>query len=118
MEEQRSIGPYVGEDYLHDNNADQGKKSVIFTPKLPAAGLYEVYLIWSPNTNRASNVPVEIGHPDGKKQLTVNQKKGSGWTKIYTGRFNEGTQASVTIRNDGANGFVIADAVRFLPVTK
>lgn len=113
-----TVGPYVGDDYLHDNNMAQGKKSAIFTPKLPSAGMYEVYLIWSPNANRASNAPVEIVHAGGTEKIMVNQKKGSGWTKVFTGRFNEGTQSSVRIRNDGANGFVIADAVRFLAVTK
>jgi hypothetical protein len=111
-----SVGPYVGDDYLHDNNMEQGKKSVTFTPKLPANGAYDVYLIWSPNTNRASNVAVEVVHAEGKKQLTVNQKEGGGWNKIFTGRFADG--ASVTIRNDRANGFVIADAVRFVPAGK
>lgn len=113
-----SIGPYVGEDYIHDNNTDQGKKSVTFTPKLPSAGVYDVYLIWSANKNRASNVPVEIVHAEGTHKLTVNQKEGRGWTKVFTGRFHEGTDGSVIIRTTGANGYVIADAVRFVRTTK
>lgn len=113
-----SIGPFVGEDYVHDNNSEQGKKSATFTPKLPSAGMYEVYLIWSASKNRASNVPVEIVHAEGTHKLTVNQKEGRGWTKVFTGRFLEGTQGNVIIRNDGANGYVIADAVRFVRVTK
>jgi hypothetical protein len=111
-----TVGPYVGADYLHDSNMGQGKKSVTFMPKLPAGGTYEVYLMWSANKNRASNVLVEIVHAEGTKQLRVNQKQGGGWTKVFTGRFGEA--ASVTIRNDGADGYVIADAVRFLAVEK
>jgi hypothetical protein len=113
-----SIGPYVGTDYLHDNNAEQGKKSVTFTPKLPRAGKYEVYLIWSANANRASNVPVDIVHADGTAKVTVNQKKAGGWSKVFTGNFAEGMSSSVTIRTDGANGHVIADAVRFVEVSQ
>lgn len=111
-----SIGPYVAGDYLHDNNAEQGKKSVTFTPKLPQAGKYDVYLIWSANANRATNVPVEIVHAQGTTKVTVNQKKSGGWHKVFTGNFAAGTGGSVTIRNDNADGFVIADAVRFVPV--
>ncbi len=109
-----TIGPYVGAEYLHDNNAEQGKKSVTFTPKLPKAGKYDVYLIWSANANRASKVPVDIVHADGKAKVTINQKKSGGWTKVFTGNFAEGTAGSVTIRTDGADGHVIADAVRFV----
>lgn len=111
-----AIGPYVGDGYLHDGNEGQGTKSVTFTPKLPAAGKYDVYLIWTPNKNRATNVPVEIVHAGGTERITVNQREGGGWRKLFTGRFSAGTQASVTIRNDGANGHVIADAVRFVGV--
>ena len=31
--------------------------------------------------------------------------------------FTAGTSGSVTVRNDAANGFVMADAVRFLSAT-
>jgi hypothetical protein len=111
-----SIGPYVGTEYLHDNNAEQGKKSVTWAPKLPKGGKYDVYLIWSANPNRAGMVPVEIVHAGGKTKATVNQKQSGGWNKVFTGTFAEGTTGSVTIRTDGADGFVIADAVRFVPL--
>ncbi len=50
--------------------------------------------------------------------MTVNQKQGGDWKKIFTGSFTAGTAGSVTIRTEGANGFVIADAVRFVAVKK
>ena len=113
-----SIGPYVGADYLHDGNSGQGQKSVKYSTDLPKAGNYDVFLIWSAGPNRASNVVVEIGHADGITKATVNQKVKSGWHKVATARFEPGRQAYVVIRNDGADGHVIADAVRWLRVEK
>ena len=52
----RALPPLVGDAYHHDGNADQGQKSARFTPDLPAAGRYEVRLIYVANANRATNV--------------------------------------------------------------
>ena len=41
--------PSPGTGYLHDGNADKGRKSVKFMPDLPADGAYDVYLLWSRN---------------------------------------------------------------------
>jgi hypothetical protein len=112
----QSVGPFVGDDYLHDDNMGQGQKSATFIPKLPAAGVYEVYLIWSANPNRATKVPVEMVHADGVLKVTVNQRAKGGWHKLATLRFNAGSDGRVTIRNDGADGYVIADAVRWVAV--
>jgi hypothetical protein len=114
----QSVGPFVGHDYLHDDNADQGKKSATFIPKLPAAGSYEVYMIWSANPNRATKVPVEIVHAGGVLKLAVNQRAKGGWHKLATLKFNAGTEGRLTIRTDGADGYVIADAVRWVPVSE
>jgi hypothetical protein len=114
----QSVGPFVGNDYLHDDNADQGMKSATFVPKLPAAGTYEVYMIWSANPNRATKVPVEIKYAGGILKLAVNQRAKGGWHKLATLKFNAGTEGRLTIRTDGADGYVIADAVRWVPVSE
>lgn len=108
-----AIGPFVGEDYLHDGAAGQGTKSAEFTAKLPASGEYDIFLIWSANPNRASNVVVEIHSPEGVVKKSVNQKAGSGWNKIATVRVKANEESRVVVRNSGANGHVIADAVRW-----
>ena len=99
---------------MHDGNADKGKKSVSFTPDLPAEGVYDVYLLWSSNPNRATNVPVEIVHAGGTAKISVNQRDKSGWVKVFTGKFKAGRDGAVTIRNDGTDGYVIADSVRWV----
>ena len=113
-QQSNSIPPFTGDGYLHDGNADKGKKSVRFTPDLPTEGVYDVYLLWSSNPNRATNTPVEIIHADGTAKIRVNQRDKGGWVKVFTGKFKAGRDGRVTIRNDGADGYVIADSVRWV----
>ncbi len=109
--------PYVGDHYLHDGNEDPGKKSVRFTPMLEKAGKYEVRLFYPSNMNRASNVLVVVHHAEGEAKIRVNQKKpaDSKGHRLGEFRFDVGSAGWVEIRNDEANGYVIADAVQWLP---
>jgi autotransporter-associated beta strand protein len=87
-----------------------------FTPALPARGNYDVYMRWTTNANRATNTPVDLVFPDGIRTVTVNQELNNGvWMLLANIAAEAGTSASVTIRNNGANGNVIADAVQFVP---
>lgn len=114
-----SNGPYVGGGYRHDGGTKDGKQSIVFTPDLPAAGKYEVRICYSPNANRASNVPVTISFPGGSKSIKVNQQKGppieKTWLLLGTFDLPQGKVSKVTITNTGVDGYVIADAVQFLP---
>jgi hypothetical protein len=114
-----SVGPYVGDGYVHDNNQDQGKASMRFTPKLEKAGRYEVRLFYTPHANRASNARVVIRSADGEKASRVNQKQGpkdgAGFL-LGVFRFATGVRFDVEVRNDGADGYVIADAVQWILV--
>lgn len=103
-----------GPNYFHDNFSGQGSKSVTLSKNLPLPGTYKVSMMWSRHENRATNVPVEITHANGIAQLSVNQRQaGTGgiWNELGTYEFD--TIGSVTIRNDNANGYVVADAVMF-----
>ncbi len=101
--------------YLHDSNKAKGEKSIAFTPDLPAAGSYEVYLRSSKNSNRATNVPVEIKHATGVEILKLNQREQTGWIKIFTGAFKAGKESTLTLSNKDTDGHVIADAARWVP---
>jgi len=106
---------YLGQNYLHDGNSEIGK-SVKLSPELATAGTYEVYLRWTASGNRASNAPIDIIHSSGTDLVQVDQKSNGGtWVSLGIYDFNAGSSGSVIIRNEGANGYVIADAVRFSP---
>jgi hypothetical protein len=116
-----SISPFVGTGYRHDGNTDRGKQTAVFTPDLPSAGKYEVRLAYTANPNRATNVPVSVRFADGTGLTTkIDQRKKPPldglWVSLGTHEFAKGKSGSVTVTNADADGFVVIDAVQFLPV--
>jgi hypothetical protein len=112
-------------DYWHDANSGKGARWIRYAPSLPTNGVYDVYAWWVAHENRAANVPYDIAHPAGTTRVLVDQRVArGGWFKLLTTNFAAGAGASVTIRNEGTTGYVIADAIRFqlsgsgLPVRK
>ncbi len=107
---------YYGTNYHHDNNAGAtGGKKVRFTPTITTAGNYEVYVRWTAAANRATNAPIDVTHAGGTAPFTANQQLNNGtWISLGTFFFNTGTAGNVTVRNDAANGYVIADAVQLV----
>ncbi len=106
---------YNGRNYLSDGKTGAtGGKRVRFAPALPVSAAYDVYIRWCGTDNRASNAPVDIAHANGTSTVTVNQRTNHAtWVFLGTYGFHAGNAGSVTLRNDGANGFVTADAVKF-----
>ena len=115
-----SVGPYIGTGYRHDGNKDKGKQTAKFVPDIPAAGKYDVRIAYTANPNRATNVPVTVNHADGSKTVKVDQRKKPPISELFvsvgTYRFEKGKAGSVLIANDDTDGFVIIDAVQFVPV--
>ncbi|WP_329100539.1 FAD-dependent oxidoreductase [Micromonospora sp. NBC_01699] len=110
-----SIGGYYGPDYEHDDNTAKGVNRMRFTPTLPSAGTYAVYLRWTAHENRASNVPVDIVHSGGITTRTVDQRSAGGqWVSLGSYPFTAGTAGSLLIRTENTTGYVVADATRFV----
>ncbi len=106
---------YVGPDYQHDRNADKGAKTFRYTPELPQAGSYAVYARWAAHPNRASNAPYTIVHASGSDTVSVNQRINGGvWQLLGVYSFAAGSAGHVTLGTASTDGFVIADAVRFV----
>jgi hypothetical protein len=113
----RAVGPLVGAGYVHDGNTDKGNQRIEFRAELPHPGRYEVRLAYSAHGNRARNVPVSVVHADGEARFRVDQQEapaGDGlWLSLGVYRF--GARGVVVVANDGTEGYVIADAVTFVP---
>ncbi|CAN5434796.1 FAD-dependent oxidoreductase [soil metagenome] len=109
-------GGFVGIGYHHDGDDNKGKQTATYTPDLPEAGLYEVRLFYSPNENRARNVPVKITHSSGSADVKVNQKKKPTDNCVSLGKFafEKGKAGSVVISNAGTEGHVVIDAVQWI----
>jgi len=112
-----SIGPYIDKGYSHDGNADKGQKSLRFTPKLDQTGKYEVFFHYVPASNRATNATVVVQSADGTKTMTVNQKQiKPGGLSLGTFQFDVSNNGWVEVRNENSDGYVVADAVRWVLV--
>ncbi|MGJ8725209.1 MAG: FAD-dependent oxidoreductase [Roseibacillus sp.] len=111
-----SVKTKVGESYLHDNGARDGKSKATYTLKIPSAGKYEVLVSYPSASNRASNVPVTIQHAKGETHLTLNQKEPAEIEGLFTklGTFSFKKSGTVTISNKDTNGHVVVDAIRLL----
>lgn len=115
--ESSSIGGYVGVSYLHDGNAQKGELSATYKFAVKEPGEYEVRIAYTPNTNRASNIPVVVQHAGGEAKLTLNEKQAPAIDKTFhsLGKFRFEKEAAVVISNTGTNGYVVIDAVQLLP---
>ena len=141
--ESSNLPAIVGLTYLHDGNKGRGEKSATFTATIPKAGDYEVRLLYTWSENRSTRTKVTVTGADEEKTVRINQRKPSvGWPSkavrpastaleghptdasemrspvpIALGifRFKAGAKARVTVSNDGADGYVIVDALQILP---
>jgi hypothetical protein len=112
-----AIGGFIGAGYRHDGNSDKGKKSARFTFKVERPGRYDVRVAFTPNANRATNVPVAISSSDGEKTVTFTEREKpekDGFHSLGAYRFDK--TATITISNAGTDGFVVIDAVQLVPV--
>ena len=108
--------PFVDSGYQHNGNADRGQKSAVFETKIQP-GRYEVRLSYPPNNNRAQNVPVTVFHAMGRKIVIVNQREEPPIDGVFIslGHFLFSEVAKVEVSTADTNGYVVVDAIQFLP---
>lgn len=91
--------------------------SAVWTPDLPRAGRYAVYVSYASLPNSVSDARYTVFHKGGRTQFRVNQQMGGGtWAYLGTFEFDAGSgrDARVVLTNrSDYRGVVTADAVRF-----
>jgi len=114
----RSILGYYGFNYL-THSKGTGANLARFRPAIPGTDRYEVLASYTADPNRASNAKYVVHHAAGTTTVTVNQRvrgvpdpRTGEWVSLGTFTFTAGTTSYVGL-SDNADGFVIADAVRF-----
>ncbi len=107
----------IGEGYRHDGGARNGNCTAKFTTELKP-GSYHLDVAYLPHANRATNVPVKVVGGGTEVVFTLNQRQEPEIEKVFArlGRIEADGAVSVTLGNEGTDGHVIIDAVRFLPV--
>lgn len=109
--------PYVGGGYLHDQNGGKGARWAWFDAEL-TPGRYEVRLACAARPDRATGLNVVVAHAGGEANRTLDLRKASSGDSLFhsLGEFEFKDKGSVYINNRGSHGFVILDAVQYLPV--
>jgi hypothetical protein len=110
--------PLPNGPYWTDLNSGKGSKWVRFTPTLAASGYYDVYAWWVYSSNRATNAPLTVISANATNTVLINQQVNcTNWFKIASSNyFNAGSGGSVTISNLNTTGYVVANAVRWMPL--
>ena len=102
---------YYSENYQY-NRSGIGDDKAVWRININKAGTYRLFAWWTSNSNRASNAPFIIEHAFGTYEVRKDQRiDGGRWNQLGEFYFNEG-QYDV-ILTDQADGYVIADAMRF-----
>lgn len=113
-------GNYIGSGYVHDQNSEKGKKTLTFAPDLPANGLYEVRLAYSPGSSRSKSASVTVFSAGGEKTLHIDMTKpgpiDGRFISLGEHRFEKTGQSYILLSNEDTTGHVTADAVQFLPL--
>jgi hypothetical protein len=107
----------IGNGYIHDNNEAKGELSITFAPQVAEAGEYEIFFVFTPNPNRASNVPITVSIPGQEaKTIMVDQKVTAGDGIVSLGKYQlaKGAGAAITISNRGTDGFVVVDGIQMV----
>ncbi len=112
--------PYLGDGYVHDDNAAKGEKTISFEPKLEKDGRYELRFAYSPGANRAADVPVTIFSADGERTVMIDERSAppidGRFVSLGEYNFEAAGQSFVLVSNEGTHGHVTVDAVQFLSV--
>jgi len=113
------IPGFTGDHYHHDNGDQREARAWRFRPPVTQEGRYRVLFGVVPNPNRATNCPVTIIHADGETKVACDMRTDRGifsWVDLGTYRFVPDPAGSVLIQTAGADGYVVVDSVRFVPV--
>lgn len=112
-----SVPGYVERAYLHDGNDAKGRMTVRYSTELKP-GTFDIRVSYAPNPNRATNVPVRVTVAGKTYRFVLNQREKPRINGLFTsvGRLHLAGRVTVEISNEATNGYVIADAVQFVPV--
>jgi len=108
---------YVIADAVMLVSPDALANSATWTPNVAQAGLYQLYARWTAHPNRATNATYTVTHAAGSTDIAVNQQANGGiWNLLGSFNFSPGSAHGVTL-TDEANGYVVADAIRLVPLS-
>jgi hypothetical protein len=113
-----NVPGYYGDDY-QCHAPTTGTAWARWTPRFTSSGYYTVYMRWTAASDRGTGTTVTINTSSGPSKRWINQTvNGNRWMSMGTYYFKAGYATgtgSVTLSATGSDGYVVADAVWFVP---
>jgi RHS repeat-associated protein len=107
---------YVIADAVQITSVNAPPPTATWVPPLTLRDQYQVYTRWAGYPDRATNAPYTIFYEGGSTTVLMNQQAtGSSWRLLGTFTMAPGQNHRVELA-DTANGYLIADALRVVPV--
>ena len=100
---------------------NDGSATATFRFTAPTAGQYRLDMAYSPDPTRAPNVPVTVTSGASTADFSVNQQTAldnGSYREIGTVTLVDDQETVITIGTAGTTGFVILDAIRFVPLSE
>ena len=107
---------FIGNGYRYA--APGVNTEAVFAFKVPADGRYEVRYAISPHENRATAAACSVNGAAQKLNLKVAPSRKDGFESLGTFTLKAGAENTVKLSNEGADGFLHADAVWVVPAGK
>jgi len=115
-----SVGaaPFLEYNYRYTSQSTSQTAYAEYNPALEEDGIYEVQIMYSPDTNRSKAVRIVISANGDDKIVYVDMTKKytspDYWFSLGTYEFSKAKKPKVTISNQGNGGLVIADGLKFI----
>ncbi|MCB1233183.1 MAG: FAD-dependent oxidoreductase, partial [Verrucomicrobiae bacterium] len=111
---------FIGSGYVHDGKRADGRSIATFKFKAPKSGRYQLRCAYSAHETRATAVPVVVSSGGQETKLQIDQTKphpvGEAFSVIGTVTLSGESESTLTVTNEGTDGFVILDAFQLLPL--
>lgn len=114
-----SLRPFASGTYRYATATQRHTRlaTTTWTPRIPKAGRYAVYVSYASRPNSVPDARYTIFHKGGRTSVQVNQQMGgSTWVYVGTYEFDEGETSNgrvVLSNQSNYRGIVTADGVRF-----
>lgn len=106
-------------EYNHLQASPEQYAQCTYLLPVKESGRYKICLMYFPKDENASNAKIKVKHASGEETLEWNFRKGDklGFAvRVGEYYFDNVQQAEVTISNEEADGFIVADGVGFIKV--
>ncbi|MBN8878482.1 MAG: FAD-dependent oxidoreductase [Sphingobacteriales bacterium] len=111
-----------GHSMLIDSSKGKSPKSIQYIPALTKAGAYQVYIYIPKVKEMTSQMTINISTALGMKnilikpaEIIVEGQTSGEWVSLGTHSFTKDKKSFVEISNAGADGYLPADAILFIP---